>query len=296
VDAFGGFLTSISAAYSAEKQKKDGMGKVEIKAKLWPLIFIVHELLHTTKFHVRDRQQYDECVTLLRLPTINLLKDLSQFKRSTNLKHFKRMIAFLSIWHKQGYFDKRYIENLRILVESQGQTLPAESKDFALTKQKRGHGEADAPRKRKKLDPMKGIQIIGGIDNVGEDGDWKLPESHGGENTPWHLLPAASWLYPLRITDHDRGEGMRKKDFRALRFKGDTVSRNVRKEVLALLRQADEIYNPTPIAGKRIEYDQMGRKMEVVKIRKGADGKVKKYIRCVIHTSRTTARNTNYEG
>jgi hypothetical protein len=279
VDAFGGFLTSVSAAYAAEKQKKDGMGRAEIKARLWPLIFVVNELLHTTKFHIRDRQQYDDCLPTLRLPVINLVKDLSQFKRATNPKHFRRLFALLSFWHKQGYFDKNYIDSLRVLVESEGQILPAESKEFAITKQKRENGEADAPRKRKKLDPTKGIQILGGIDNVGEDGDWKLPEWHGGENTPWHLLPAASWLRPLQITDHDRGEGMRKKDFRAIKFKGDTVSKQVRKEVLKLLKQADEIYNPTPDTGKRIEYDQMGRKMEVIKVRKGADGKVKKYIR-----------------
>jgi len=279
VDAFGGFLTSISAAYSAEKQKKDGMGKREIKAKLWPLTFIVNELLHTTKFHMRDRRQYDESIPTLRLPIINLVKDLSQFRRSAHPKQFKRVLALLGLWHKHDYFDKSYIESLKTLVESEGQQLPAEAKDLIAGKQKRTNGEAEAPRKRKKLDPSKGIQILGGIDNVGEDGEWKLPEWHGGENTPWHLLPAASWMKPLRITDHDRGQGMRKNDFRAINFGGDNVSKQVRKEVMKLLKQADEMYKPSSDTGKRIEYDQMGRKMEVVKIRKGADGKIKKYIK-----------------
>lgn len=231
---------------------------------------------------MRDRQQYDELIPTLRLPIINLFKDLSQFRRQANPKHFKRIIALLAYWHKQGFFDRNYIESLKTLVESEGQQLPAESKEFASNKQKRGQGDGDAPRKRTKVDPTKGIQVLGGIDNVGEDGDWKLPEWHGGENTPWHLLPAASWLRPLQITDHDNGQGMKKQYFRAIDFKGDTVSKQVRKEVLKLLKQADDMYNPAPNTGKRIEYDQMGRKMEVIKLRKGADGKLKKYIRYIL--------------
>ena len=279
IDAFGGFVTSISAAYSAEKQKKDGMSKAVIKAKLWPLIFIINELLHTTKFHMRDRRQYDETVPLFRLPVINLVKDLSQFRRSAHPKHFKRLFALLAFWHKQDYFDKSYIDSLRVLADSEGQQLPDEVKDFVAGKQKRANGETEAPRKRKKLDPSKGIQILGGINNVGEDGGWKLPEWHGGQNTPWHLLPAASWIRPLRDTDHDRGQGMRKRDLKAIKFGSETVSRQVQKEVMKLLRQADDMYNPGPDTGKRIEYDQMGRKLEVVKVRKGPDGKIKKYIK-----------------
>lgn len=228
---------------------------------------------------MRDRQQYDEIVSTLRLPIINLIKDLAQFRGSANPKHFKRLLALLAFWHKQDYFTKSYITSLKTLVESEGQQLPAEVKDIVLGKQKRANGDADAPRKRQKLDPTKGIQVLGGIDNVGEDGDWKLPEWHGGETAPWHLLPAASWLRPLRITDHDRGSGMKKNEVRAIKFKGDNVSRQVRKEVLKLIKQADEIYNPSPDTGKRIEYDQMGRKLEVVKVRKGADGKLKKVVR-----------------
>lgn len=279
VDAFGGFITSISAAYSAEKQKKDGLNRAAIKSKLWPLVFIVNELFHTTKYHMRDRLLYDECVSTLRIPVIALLKDLSQFQQRTNQKHFKRLSALLAFWHRQDFFDKGFIQSLKTLVESEGQQLPAESKDFATQKQKRGNGESDAPRKRKKVDPTKGIQVLGGIDNIDTDGEWKLPEWHGGENTPWHLLPAASWLRPLHITDHDAGQGMRKRDFRAIKFKADPVARQVRKEVLKLLKEADEIYAPTSNIGKRIEYDQMGRKMEVIKIRRGVEGKVKKYVK-----------------
>ncbi|EXJ93483.1 hypothetical protein A1O1_01875 [Capronia coronata CBS 617.96] len=223
IAAFGKFLTTVSRYLALPP---DGSVKVSLARQRLHILYLVHDLLHHSKYHTPEATPLDRVTSSLQ----PYLLDLFQFARpERKTKVSRRLQDLLEIWRQEHYFGADVLVQLeKVLSGAQPQA-------------------AVKPEER------------AGSNGEVKQAPYVLPATHGDPSLPFYDLPAGN-LMPHIVPNSS--QPIRPDDVQALRFSSgpaDDSLINALKDFLDDVQGIEDRISKLDKEASSLEIDEMGQ-------------------------------------
>ncbi|MCJ1312556.1 hypothetical protein MMC25_006230 [Agyrium rufum] len=226
------------AAYCASLAQGDNAPKPAARRKQLSFLYLLNDLLHHTRYHVRSPSDHSRVVESLRPHIASLVASAASHNSKTQAKQHGKITILLDVWDRCHYFDSPFMLSLREAIRNAGsqEKLAVEKEDTpqAPDEKSRALARSEAP--------------------------FELPQYHGDPAAPFYDLPAGN-LLPHIVPN--KPIPINPQAVKALRFAPGPADPELVIAVKDFLKDVESLYLDTDDLepSTAVDYDELGQRM-----------------------------------
>lgn len=230
------YSRSISAADEGEKITSNSLGETLDRHKKLHILYLVNDLLHHTKYHVKSSSTYSILSENLQAHLVDLFGYASAFDAGVYSRHQRKISDLLDLWQHRGYYKPVYIKKLRDTVHDAAQS---------------GYPPAAKPSRQ----PNDTAEEAPG---QSQDVPYIMPAAHGESSMAFYDLPAANMM-PHIIPN--RAAPINPQLVKPLQFAAGPADEILAAAVKDFLKDVHSLYGTAEhdVESSHIEFDSLGQ-------------------------------------
>ncbi len=230
------FSRSVSPADEGDKSTSSTLKKTLDRHKKLHILYLVNDLLHHTKYHVKSSSIYLTLSENLQTHLVDLIGHASAFDAGVYIRHQGKINDLLDLWQHKEYYQPAYIKKLRETVHGAAQF----GYPTAVESSRRSNDSAEQATGQSK------------------DVPYIMPAAHGDSSMAFYDLPAANMM-PHIVPN--RAAPINPQLVKPLQFAAGPADEILKAAVKDLLEDVHSLYGTADhdVESDRIDIDALGQ-------------------------------------